>query len=40
MPTYRNARLIIGLDNIKTSVPLEVREIEGDDIVAARFRLG
>ncbi|XP_070075744.1 uncharacterized protein [Drosophila takahashii] len=48
MPTYRNAkaRLIIGLDNIKTrenaivGVPLEGRELEGDDFVAVRCRLG
>jgi len=42
LPTYRNAkaRLIIGLNNIKTKVPLEVRELEGHDIVAVRCRLG
>jgi len=42
MPTYRNVkvRLIIGLDKIKTSVPLEVQEIEEDDILVVRCRLG
>ncbi|KAM8702039.1 hypothetical protein ACLKA7_007679 [Drosophila subpalustris] len=29
-----------GLDNIKTTVPLEMREAEGDDIIATRCRLG
>ncbi|XP_068144127.1 uncharacterized protein [Drosophila tropicalis] len=34
------ASLIIGLDNLKVCVPLEIRESEGDDVVAARCRLG
>ncbi|KAL7723253.1 hypothetical protein ACLKA6_018420 [Drosophila palustris] len=38
--TEVRARIIIGLDNIKTTVPLEMREAEGDDIIAARCRLG
>ncbi|KAL7726341.1 hypothetical protein ACLKA6_001558 [Drosophila palustris] len=38
--TEVRARIIIGLDNIKTTVPLEMREAEGDDIIATRCRLG
>ncbi|XP_064556691.1 uncharacterized protein LOC135441137 [Drosophila montana] len=39
---YNNvkAQLIIGLDNIKITAPLEIREGENDDVIAARSRLG
>ncbi|XP_051864278.1 uncharacterized protein LOC127566291 [Drosophila albomicans] len=34
------ARIIIGLDNIKWTIPLELHESEDDDVIAARCRLG
>ncbi|XP_070067166.1 uncharacterized protein [Drosophila virilis] len=39
---YNNVKgqLIIGLDNIKIKAPLEIREGENDDVIAARSRLG
>ncbi|XP_070067089.1 uncharacterized protein [Drosophila virilis] len=39
---YNNVKgqLIIGLDNIKIKAPLEIREAENDDVIAARSRLG
>ncbi|XP_070066932.1 uncharacterized protein [Drosophila virilis] len=39
---YNNvkAQLIIGLDNIKITAPLEIREGENDDVIAALSRLG
>ncbi|XP_070070223.1 uncharacterized protein [Drosophila takahashii] len=40
--TYKDtkAQIIIGLDNIKISVPLEVRQAEDDDLIAVRCKLG
>jgi len=34
------AQIIIGLDNIKISVPLEGREVEDDDLINVRCKLG
>ncbi|XP_067628058.1 uncharacterized protein [Eurosta solidaginis] len=39
---YTNVKpqIIIGLDNIKVSVPIEIIEAEDDDVIAVRCRLG
>ncbi|XP_067613175.1 uncharacterized protein [Eurosta solidaginis] len=34
------ARILIGLDNIKLGVPIQIREQDGDDLIAAECKLG
>ena len=34
------ARILIGLDNAKIGAPLEIRDASGDDLIAARCKLG